>query len=222
VSAHFDELMQQLQQRCMGMAALVRETVETAANAVLSRDVTLGEKVRELEARTDAQEVEIEKQAISLLLLHAPAASDFRTVFGVVKINGDLERIADCALNICQQVPRFASSPVDTPRAIRDLAEATLKQVDDTVRCLATRDATLAEQICRADDLVDALNSQIIQELQLGMAKDAAAIAPDLALIMVSKNFERIGDHCNNIAEDVVYLMRGQIVRHAHEGPKAS
>ena len=193
-------------------------------------DVATAKKVLQGEAAIDAEDVEVERQAINLMLLHHPAAQDFRVVFGIVKINADLERIADCAVNIAQQVPaihyamardmlddRDGGDHPEVPRDMRLLAEAALKQVQDTVRCLSTRETVLAEEICRADDVVDALNSQIMRDLSALMETERTSVPANLGLILAAKNFERIGDHCCNIAEDIVYLAKGEIVRHAHD-----
>jgi phosphate transport system protein len=214
----------------MGMAGMVQESVATTADAIVRLDVAAAQRVLAGEAAIDEEDIEIERAAINLMLLHHPNAADFRAVFGIVKINADLERIGDCAVNIAHQVSHIrkglmmASGPgaeIDprdaVPRDMRLLAEAALKQVQDTVRCIATRDQKLAEEICRADDVVDALNSQIMRDLSAEMELERESVTANLGLILAAKNFERIGDHCNNIAEDVVYLMRGEIIRHAHE-----
>jgi phosphate transport system protein len=232
----FDKLMEQLVGRCIGMAGMVQEAVATTVDAIIRLDTVAAHRVLAGEAAVDEEDIEIERQAINLMLLHHPAAADFRAVFGIVKINADLERIGDCAVNIAHQVPQISkglsisnaigsegvgSEPRTArdavPRDMRLLAEAALKQVQDTVRCIATRDQRLAEEICRADDVVDALNSQILRDLSAEMELERESVSANLGLIMAAKNFERIGDHCNNIAEDVVYLMRGEIIRHAHE-----
>src|ERR1043165_6474694 len=150
----FDKLLEQLYGRCLGMAGIVQQQVALAVEAVIKLDVVTAKKVLQTEATIDAEEVEVERQAINLMLLHHPAAQDFRIVFGIVKMNADLERIADCAVNIAQQIPAIhyamsktllenrdtADDRPEAPRDMRLLAEATLKQVQDTVRCLATRD----------------------------------------------------------------------------------
>jgi phosphate transport system protein len=219
--------MEQLAGRSLGMAGMVQQAVATAVEAIVKLDVAASKKVLAAEPAIDEEDVEVERQAINLMLLHHPAAADFRAVFGLVKINADLERIADCAVSIAQQVPRIAlglsqrerhaGEEPGIPRDMRLLAESALKQVQDTVRCLATRDQKLADEICRADDLVDALNGQIMRDLSAEMESRGDRVPANLGLIIAAKYFERIGDHCNNIAEDVVYLMRGEIVRHAHE-----
>jgi phosphate transport system protein len=213
----FDKLLEELQSRCLGMAVMVQQAAAMAVEALVKLDPATAKKVLEGEQRIDDEDVEVERQAINLMILHHPTAADFRAVFGVVKINSDLERIGDCAVNIAQQVPRILQANVDVPRDARLIAEAALKQVQDTVKCISTKDPQLANEICRADDVVDALNSQILQDLSAQMEEEPGSVPGNLALIMVAKNFERIGDHCNNIAEDVVYLMRGEIIRHAHE-----
>lgn len=225
----FDKLLDQLAGRSLGMAGMVQQAVALTVEAVVKLDVGLAKKVLQGETLIDAEDVEVEKQAINLMLLHHPTAQDFRVVFGLVKINADLERIGDCAVNIAQQVPaihygvarEMLDDPdVDRPEVPRDmrlLAEAAFKQVQDTVRCLSTREPGLAEEICRADDVVDALNSQIMRDLSQEMEERRESVPANLGLILAAKNFERIGDHCTNIAEDIVYLTRGEIVRHAHD-----
>jgi phosphate transport system protein len=225
----FDKLMEQLFGRCLGMAGKVQEAVATTADAIVKLNAAAAQRVLAGEAAIDEEDIEIERQAINLMLLHHPNAADFRAVFGIVKINADLERIGDCAVNIAHQVPHIRKglelanpgteiNPRDSvPRDMRLLAGAALKQVQDTVRCIASRDPALAEEICRADDVVDALNSQIMRDLSAEMELERESVTANLGLILAAKNFERIGDHCNNIAEDVVYLMRGEIIRHAHE-----
>jgi len=225
----FDKLLEQLAGRNLGMAGMVQQAVAIAVESVLKLDVALAKKVLQGETLIDAEDIEVERQAINLMLLHHPTAQDFRVVFGIVKINADLERIGDCAVNIAQQVPAIhygmaremldnpAADRPEVPRDMRLLAEATLKQVQDTVRCLSTRELKLAEEICRADDVVDALNSQIMRDLSAEMEEKNKSVPANLGLILAAKNFERIGDHCTNIAEDIVYLARGDIVRHAHD-----
>ena len=217
MSAHFAELLEQLHRRCLGMGAMVQATVRMALDAMQSRNAQASQAVFESEQHIDAEEVEIERQAINLLALHQPAASDLRTLFAIVKINGDLERIADCAVNIAQQVPPFVHSGVDAPRDLRVMADSLSKQLDDTMRALANKDTTLAEQVTRSDDLIDALYNQVLQDLQAAMIAQPTGIPGYLALILIARNLERMGDHCTNISEDILYRMRGRIVRHTHD-----
>lgn len=217
MSTHFAELLEGLHRRCTGMGAQAQATVKAAIDAVMGKDLAASQLVYPLEQLVDAEEVEIERQAINLLALHQPAASDLRTIFAVVKINSDLERIADCGVNIAQQVGPLSASGLEPPRDLRIMTEAMLKQVDETLRSLANKDTALAEQVSRSDDMIDALYNQLLQELQQDMAANPHNVPGYLALIMIARNVERIGDHCTNIAEDVVYRMQGRIVRHTHD-----
>lgn len=193
---------------------MVQENVRQAVEALLSGDPRLTQIIYDGEHATDLEEVEIERLAINLLALHQPAASDLRMVFAVVKINSDLERIADCTVNVAQQAATLASVHAQVPRDLRDMAKATLKQVEETVRCYSAKDETLAEKICRDDDAIDALYNQVFQEARANMMQNTDYVPAGLAIVIAAKNLERMGDHCTNIAEDVLYRMRGRIVRH--------
>jgi len=199
------------------MGSLVQTAARQASDALLARDPAVAESVWEGEREIDAEEVEIELQAINLLALHQPAAGDLRSVFAIVKINTNLERIADCCVNIAQQVGAVAASGVDLPPDIRAMADAVLRQVDDALLCVQNKDSELADRICKADDVIDALYNQVLHDLQAGMQNNRQDVTGDVALIFAAKNYERIGDHCTNIAEDVVYRLRGTIVRHTHD-----
>jgi phosphate transport system protein len=188
-----------------------------ACDAITRLDLDAAKKAIASEERIDEEDVEVERMAINLMILHHPSAADFRAVFGIVKINANLERIGDCAASIADQVSRVADSGVEVPREIRQIADAALKQVQLTVQCLATTDPALAEEIARSDDAVDALNSQIQLDRQAAMERDRASVSGNVALLVAAKYFERIGDNCSNIAEDIMYLMRGDIVRHSSD-----
>ena len=216
MSIQFVESLELLHHRCVDMAALVQGAVEQITQAVIHCRPEIALGVRDTEDQIDAEEVKIERMAINMLSEHQPTASDLRTVFAIVKINSDLERIGDCAYNIAQMVPSFSGSISEIPPELKTMAESTLKQLDDTTKCLGLSDPALAASVCRGDDVIDALYHQIYQDLQAGMVADTQNVPADLAMIMIAKNLERIADHCTNIAEEVVFLVRGQIIRHEH------
>ncbi len=217
MSIQFVEQLEQLKRRCIDMAALVQGAVEQASEAILARRPELASAVLDNEARIDAEEVKIERAAIDMLARHQPAAEDVHTVFAIVKINSDLERIGDCAYNIAQLAASFRASAGEMPQGLlRTMVGATLQQLHDTTRCVGLSDPNLAAQVCRGDDVIDALYHQIYQDMQAGMVADTHRIPEDLALIMVAKNLERIADHCTNVAEEVVFLVGGRIIRHEH------
>lgn len=207
-------LLDQLHQRCIAMGGLVQTSVRQATEALLNGDARTAQDVFDSEAAIDQEEVEIEKLAINLLALHQPAASDLRMVFAIVKINGDLERIGDCAENVARQATALAADHGKVPRDLRDMARATLKQVEEMVRCYSAKDEVLAEKICREDDAIDALYNQVFQDTRTNMMQNPKDVPSGLAIVIAAKNLERMGDHCTNIAEDVLYRMRGRIVRH--------
>ncbi|HVS71461.1 MAG TPA: phosphate signaling complex protein PhoU [Phycisphaerae bacterium] len=213
----FDRLLEQVRARCLNMAAMVQQAVALACDAITRLDVEAARKAVAAEERIDEEDVEVERQAINLMILHHPSATDFRAVFGIVKINSNLERIGDCAASVAEQARRVAEAGIEVPREIKQIADAALKQVQLTVQCLGAMDPDMALEVSRVDDAVDALNSQIQLDRQAAMERDRASVPGNVALLVAAKYFERIGDNCVNIAEDVVYLMRGEIVRHAHD-----
>ncbi len=216
MSVQFAHALEGLLNRCVDMAALVQGTCEQVTDAVILRQSGIAQVVIDTEEQIDAEEVQIERAAINLLAEHQPTAQDLRTVFAIVKINSDLERIGDCAYNIAQMVPAFAPATQEIPVELASMARSTLKQLRDTTRCLGLNDPALADEICKGDDLIDALYHHIYNDLQSQMAANASRVPADLSMIMVAKNFERIADHCTNIAEEIVFLVRGQIIRHVH------
>jgi phosphate transport system protein len=214
------DLIDELRAEAARMAGLVQQSVADAADAIVSGDERLARSLIAADDRIDSAEVRIEKKAIDLLSLHQPAAGEFRLVLMVIKVNNELERIADCATNIAERVGPLKAELEATgesyalPAELVELARSVVELVRQTVRTFNFPDMELAETVIKADDRVDALYAGIVQQSLSDMRRDVAHINRDLAHVMIAKNLERIGDHCTNIAEDVVYLMSGQIVRH--------
>lgn len=212
----FTDLLESLRGRVARMTALVQQIVDQSVESIVNLDVSLANETVKFDNRIDEEEVFVEKQAIDLLARYQPAASDLRLITTIIKVNGDFERIADCAVNIAQRVPLLASMGdylVSTDlRLMANTAVATLR---DTVNAFNLSDLSLAEQVLKADDVLDALYHQIITESLTSLEHDHRANR-DLSTIMVAKNIERIGDHCTNIAEDIVYVQSGRIIRHLH------
>src|SRR5690606_22857729 len=202
------------------MAGLVLQSVTDAVDAVGRGDVRLAQNNLVNDERSDEAEVEIEKRAIDLLSLHQPAAGEFRLVLMVIKVNNELERVADCATNISERVAPLASEfeasgePYALPPALLELGQEVVAMVRQTVRAFNFADVEAAEAVIRADDRVDALYAGIVQQSLTDMRRESAHVNRDLSHVMIAKNLERIGDHCTNIAEDIVYIKSGQIVRH--------
>ena len=216
MAIRFTDMLDSLRGRVAKLTALVQQILDQSVEAVINLDVQLANQAVAFDNRIDEEEVLVEKAAIDLLARHQPAASDLRLITSIIKVNGDFERIADCAVNIAQRVPLLASMGdyliCTDMRLMANTAVATLR---DTVNAFNLSDLTLAKQVLKGDDILDALYHQIITESLSSLEHEHRANR-DLSTIMVAKNLERVGDHCVNIAEDIVYVQSGRIIRHSH------
>jgi len=195
----------------------VLQCVEQSCESVFNLDPKLAQDTINLDERIDEAEVKVEKSAIDLLALQQPAAGDLRIVTTTIKVNSDFERIADCAVNIAQRVLFLQNRPDYRPPAdLKLMANTVLQTLRDTIKSFNLRDEALARHVLRSDDVVDALYHQIVQDMITMMESDGQEATRDLGNIMIAKNLERIADHCTNIAEDVVYIHTGRIIRHLH------
>ena len=217
MSRHLIDLLEDLKARLSRMGAMVQQLAEQAVQAVLAVDPQLAQKAIDADARIDEEEVRVEKAAIDLLALHQPAAGDLRLITTVIKVNSDLERVADCAVNAAQRVlPLAHEESYQPPPDLRLMADTVLSTLRETIKAFNLRDVELARQVLRQDDVVDALYHQIVQDMLTAMENDGNQASIDLSNIMIAKNLERIADHCTNIAEDVIYVQSGRIIRHLH------
>ena len=225
MAQHFAQLLDSLRADVARMTSKVQRVVEQASDALIHRDVALAQQAIEGDKTVDHDEVVVEKNAIHLLALYQPAAADLRFITSVIKVNNDFERIADCAVNIAQRVPSIARQrDLTLPGDLVDMANAVVETLRTTINAFNLGNVELAKHVIRSDDKQDALYHQIVQDTlqtfgqRTAQAADHHAPDPsrDLAMIMTAKNYERIGDHCTNIAEDILYITSGQIVRHLH------
>lgn len=224
MSHPFVDRLEDLRNRLARMTALVQQAVERAVQAVLEGDASLARQVIDGDARIDELEVQIEKQAIDLLALYQPAAGDLRLITVVIKVNSDFERIADCAVNVAQRALPLAHekgtaaavTSHQVPTDLRVMATGVIATLRDTIKAFNLSDEPLAHKLLKGDDVVDALYHQIVQDTLAEMQNDSHGANTDLSTIMIAKNLERIADHCVNIAEDVVYVQSGRIIRHSH------
>lgn len=218
---HFRDLLDELKGRLARMGAVVQQQVEQAVDSVRSVDARLARQVIDADARVDGEEVGIERDAINLLALYQPTAGDLRFITMVIKVNSDLERIADCAVNVAERVVQLAATATpryQAPGELRLMADTVVAGLRDTIRAFNLLDEAVARRILAGDDVVDALYAQIIQDNLLKMRTAAQHVDVYLSTIMIAKNLERVADHCTNIAEDVVYVHSGQIIRHRPAG----
>jgi phosphate transport system protein len=217
MSHHFVDRLEELRGRAGRVAALVQQAVEQAGEALFSMDVRLAQSVVSGDTVIDDEEVKVEKAAIDLLALYQPAASDLRLITTIIKVNLDFERIADCAVNVAQRVLPLSHDPnYAPPHDLRLMFNSVVSTLRDTNKCFNLLDDQLARQVLRGDDIVDALYHQIVQDMLTLMESGPHNANIDLSNIMIAKNVERIGDHCTNIAESVIYVHSGRIIRHLH------
>ncbi len=212
---HFHEELEALKQTLLAMGGLVEDQIRRVMRALTERNDALAQEVIERDRQVNAYDVEVDETCVNLLALHQPAAGDLRFITTAMKIVTDLERIGDQAVNIAQRALELNREPqlkpyIDLPR-MAALAQAMVK---DSLDAFVTRDTELARRVCGADTEVDALKEQIFRELLTYMMEDARTIPRAIRLILISRFMERVADHATNIAEMVVYMVEGKMVRH--------
>jgi phosphate transport system protein len=215
---HFEEEMQALKNRLLNMGALVEERVHDATHALIERRLDTAERIIGSDQDVNDLQIEIDDRCLRLLALQQPMASDLRLITAAMKINADLERIGDQAVNIAEQAVRILAHPplkpiIDLPRMAEIAERMTRESLDAFVR----KDAKLARSILARDDEVDQLKDQVFRVLLTYMMADPGTIERALGLILVSRHLERIADHATNIAEDVIFVVEAKDVRHHHE-----
>jgi len=215
VTRHFQEELELLQQRLLSMGGLAEDRMGESVRAVTQRDPALVERILVGDEPINALHIEIDDRCFKLLALHQPMAADLRGIVAAVKINTDLERVGDLAVNIAEAAKRYLQHPpvkplIDIPR-MGEIAQSMLR---DALDAFVRRDTDLAETVLTADDQLDALKTQIFRELLTFMLSDPGTIEPALDLILISRHLERIGDHATNIAEDVIFMVSARDVRH--------
>jgi phosphate transport system protein len=217
MSHHFIDVLEDLKSRLARMTAMVQQSVEQAVEAVFTLDCRLMQQVIDGDSRIDEEEVKVEKGAIDLLALYQPAATDLRLITTIIKVNGDFERVADCAVNIAQRVQYLRNlDDYEPPTDLRVMANSVVSALRETIQAFNLQDENLARRVLRGDDVVDALYHQIVQDTLTNMQVASHKANRDLSNIMIAKNLERIADHCTNIAEDVIYVHSGRIIPHLH------
>jgi len=212
---HFHEELEALKQTLLAMGGLVEDQIRRVMRALLERDDALADEVIERDRQVNTYDVEVDEQCVELLALNQPAAGDLRFITTAMKIVTDLERIGDQAVNIAQRVIELNREPqlkpyIDLPR----MAERAQAMVKESLDAFVARDTVLARRVCAEDSEVDALKEQIFRELLTFMMEDARTIPRAIRLILISRFMERVADHATNIAEMVIYLVEGKMVRH--------
>jgi phosphate transport system protein len=212
---HFDEELRELKEKLLQMAALAEESIAKAIRALVERDSALAQHVIQSDEEINMLEIAIDEICLKLLALRQPIAKDLRFIASAMKINNDLERIGDLSVNIAQRTLDLMKEPllkplIDIPR----MAQLAQKMVKDSLDAFVNLDAEMALDVCRRDDEVDQLNHQIFRELLTYMIQDPKNITRSVDLILIGRHLERIADHSTNIAEDVVYMVKGRTIKH--------
>ncbi len=205
-----------LKEKLLRMANIAESMVQDSMKAIVEKDSKLVEQVINVkEPLVNNLEIEIDEDAIETLALFEPKARDLRTVVMIMKMNNDLERVGDLATNVAEFALELIPQPdvkpyIDLPKMV----DISVKMLDDAIASFISQDAELGRDVCRRDDMVDALNEQIIRELVTYMLEDPTTINRVLTIIRITENIERVADLATNIGEDVVYIVESEVIKH--------
>jgi phosphate transport system protein len=215
MSKHLQRDMDDLQHDLFALAASVEEAIHKAIRALQERDAGLARQVIDGDNQIDQEENHVEEECLKVLALHQPVAVDLRRIAAAMKINTDLERMADLAEDIAERALRLTQLPhIAVPEKLQHMTDLTTSMVRQSLDAFVNLDTRQARRVCRLDDEVDRYNEAIIDELLEVMRAAPDMVEPGLSLFSATRHLERIADHATNIAEDVVYLVEGEIVRH--------
>ncbi|HBF43429.1 MAG TPA: phosphate transport system regulatory protein PhoU [Desulfobacteraceae bacterium] len=216
---HLQKEIDKLKKQILSLGAMVEERVRIAIQAHEKRDGELARKIMNADCEVDAFEVELEEECLKVLALHQPVAVDLRFISAVIKINNDLERIGDEAVNIAERVINISKwPPVTVPFDFRVMAEKTEAMLKGSLDAIVNLDADLAYKICLLDDEVDEINHSIYDKIKEAISRQPDRVGLLINLLLISRHLERIADHATNIAEDVIYMIEGEISRHRKKG----
>jgi phosphate transport system protein len=223
MSHHFEREIEHLKRDILALATLVEESLQNTLKALRTRDNLLAARVIKGDIEIDDKEVKIEEDCLKILALHQPVAADLRFIIAVLKVNNELERIGDTTVNIAERVMFLSSQPrVEVRFDFQSMADKAQSMLHRALDALVNGDSKLAYQVIASDDEVDALNREMYMQVQEGIRRDIDDMECLIHLLGVSRHFERIADHACNIAEDAIYMARGDIVRHRHEEYESS
>lgn len=216
---HFDEQLTVLKHTLVKMSALSEAMISDAIRVLCEHDTAAIPRIREHEEEVNKLQIEIDGICLRLIALYQPTAGDLRFILGAVKTNGDLERMADLATNICGKAGRLRNEPLPGPLAnsLPEMAALASLMVKESLHAYVSRSADRARAVLLRDDQLDDMNRRIKNDLLVLMQKDPSVIKPALDLLIVARNLERIGDHATNIAENAIFVVNGRDVRHHHE-----
>jgi phosphate transport system protein len=216
MSRHLHRDLDQLKRSVLGMGSMVEEATNQAIIALIDRREDIARAVAQSDGDIDRQEVAIEEDCLKVLALHQPVAIDLRFIVAVMKVNNDLERMGDLAMNIAERAAFLASeAPIPIPTILKPMAEAVRGMLRDSLTALVDMDGALARDVCKRDDTVDDFNADMFEHVQESIREDPSRVAAFVQVLSASRHLERIADHATNIAEDVIFMVEGEIIRHS-------
>jgi phosphate transport system protein len=218
MTTHMKNEIEKLKKKLLAQSSEVEEQLWRSVKSLRERDADTARRVIDYDFEIDKNEVDVEEDCLKILALYQPVAVDLRFIVTAFKINNDLERIGDLSVNIAERSEFLARhEPVDVPFDFDLMAEKTQSMLHDSIVALVNLDCMLAYRVCRRDDEVDALNKEMYDQVKQGILARPEHIESLIHLLSVSRHLERIADHATNIAEDVIYMVDGQIIRHKTE-----
>ncbi len=220
MSKHLQRGLDDLREDLLSLFGVVEQMIDMAVRSLVERRVDLATRVIQSDTTVDRREVKLEEECLKVMALHQPVATDLRQVISVVKINSELERMADLACNIAERAVALDMYPLFTvPDELNDMVRESISMVRRALDAFVTGDTVKARAVIRDDDVVDALNRIIIDQLQDLMQESPEYVIPAVHCFSASRNIECVADLATSLAEDVIYLIEGEIVRHAHTAP---
>jgi len=218
MSKHLLRDMENLKKEILGAGAIVEEATNKAITSLVDRRPELAEEVMAGDDEIDEKEVNIEEECLKILALHQPVATDLRFIVAVMKVNNDLERMGDLAVNIAERAAYLsAHDPIELPLDFTRMADKVRSMLRESLDALVNLDARLARRICGQDEVVDAINREMFVALQDLMYREPETIQRAVHTLSASRHLERIADLATNIAEDVIFLVEGEVIRHRTE-----
>ena len=216
--AHLQREIDNLKRQLLELSAEVENDVRMAVRAVEDRDPALAKTVLHRETQINATEVEVEEECLKILALYQPVAGDLRYIIAVLKINQDLERIGDLAVHIAERGLFLCQQPrLDIQFRLGTMADKAQAMLKNVLNAFVNLDEAAARAVCTADSEIDAINLDIFQQVKQSVTQNPALFESLLQIMHIARHLERIADHATNIAEDVIYLIEGRIVRHTQE-----
>ncbi|MCK4448790.1 MAG: phosphate signaling complex protein PhoU [Candidatus Marinimicrobia bacterium] len=218
MTKHFQTEIEKLKRRVLSLGAIVEESIAKAISSLINRNVELAKKVIQNDSVVDKIEVEVEEECLKILALYQPVAGDLRFVIAVLKMNNDLERMGDLAANIAKRAIKISKlGQLTLPKDLPIMVEKVQNMVKCSIDSLINRDANMARKVCASDDEVDDFRRTLRNQIKKEIKKHPENVEELTELSSVFRHLERLGDMATNVAEDVIYMVEGEIIRHKGE-----